>query len=287
MTTDKIVGIIGWPVSHSISPVMQNRAFKEMGLDAWCYVPMPVSKYPYIRIKEAVLGLRALGMQGANVTVPYKEAVVPYLERLSDMARAIGAVNTIAIDSEGRLAGFNTDGLGFVRDLQEHDLDPQDLSILILGAGGSARAITYALLDHGCKHITILNRTRTKADDLANSFRSIFKNAIVDTGPLEKDLMMRMLHVDLVVNTTSLGLADTADQMPWDINVHFSSNHIVYDIIYNPKATMFLQHAAKDGAKTINGLGMLVHQGALAFEIWTGHKPPIQVMKDAAADVLK
>lgn len=282
MLIDKIVGIIGWPVAHSISPLMQNRAFLEVGLTNWCYVPMPVSKYPYIRVKEAVLGLRALGFQGANVTVPYKEAVLPYLERLSETAKAIGAVNTIAIDSEGRLVGHNTDGQGFVRDLAEHGIYPRDVSVLLLGAGGSARAITYALLSHGLKRITILNRTKTKADDIANAFRGSFKDAVIETGPLTKDHIKQSPHADLIINTTSVGLKDGDHEMPWDENIHFSREQIVYDIIYNPKMTTFLQHANNDGAKTINGLGMLIHQGALAFEIWTKKTAPIAVMKEAA-----
>jgi shikimate dehydrogenase len=284
---DSVVGIIGWPISHSISPIMQNRAFLEAGLSSWAYVAMPVSKYPYIRIKEAVLGLRALGFKGANVTVPYKEAVVPYLERLSDEARAIGAVNTIVIDSEGRLVGHNTDGAGFIKDLAEHGITINNKRALILGAGGSARAIGYALLAHGCTSMTILNRTKSKADDIANSFGDLFKDAMIDTGPLIKDSLVHANYADIVINTTSIGLASTQNQMPWDENVHFSPDQIVYDVIYNPKNTALLMHAQKDGAKTLNGLGMLVHQGALAFEIWTGHKAPVDVMKKAASEAVK
>lgn len=286
MAIDKIVGIIGWPVAHSISPIMQNRAFLEAGLDSWCYVPMPVSKYPYIRVKEAVLGLRALSCQGANVTVPYKEAVVQYLDKLSDSAKAISAVNTIVVDSEGRLVGHNTDGYGFITDLSDHGVNPIGMHVLVLGAGGSARAIMHALLTNGCRRITILNRTKTKADDVAYSFRAMFRDAMIDTGPLTKDAIKMTLHAELIVNATNIGMSGFDHQMPWDENIHFSSSHIVYDLIYNPAVTPLLAHAAKDNAKTINGLGMLVHQGAQAFELWTGQPAPIAAMRDAAERAL-
>ncbi len=284
---NKMVGLIGWPVEHSISPVMQNAAFRELDLEEWVYVPMPVSKYPYIRIKEAVLGLRALGFQGANVTVPYKEAVVPYLEHLSDMAKAIGAVNTIAINSDGRLIGHNTDGLGFIKDLEEHTIDVSSMDVLLLGAGGSARSVAYALLANGCKRLTILNRTKTKAEDIANALAHLFPDAQLFVGPLNKDTIKQLPHAELIINATSMGLVSAADLMPWDENVSFTRNQIVYDLIYNPAETKFLKKAREDGAKAINGLGMLVHQGALAFKIWTGHDAPIAVMRAAAEAALK
>lgn len=278
MIIDSVVGIIGWPVSHSISPIMHNRAFLQMGLTNWCYVPMPVANYG--RIKEAVLGLRALGFKGANVTIPYKEAVVPYLDRLSDDARAIGAVNTISIDSEGRLVGHNTDGLGFIKDLLEHSVEITKKRVLILGAGGSSRAIVYAMLAHGCKNITIVNRTKTKADDLAAAFQSLFKEAVIETKELSPDAL-RKITADIVVNTTSMGLGNDT-QSPWDEALAFSQDQLVYDVIYNPKVTPLLKQAGCDGAQALNGIGMLVHQGALAFEIWTGLKAPLAVMKKAA-----
>lgn len=285
MIVDQIVGIIGWPVGHSISPAMHNRAFLELGLLNWLYVPMPVSQYPEIRVKEAILGLRALGFRGANVTVPYKEAVLPYLDQLSDMAEAIGAVNTIVVDSEGRLVGHNTDGLGFIEDLADHEISYSEMRILILGAGGSARAVVHALLSHGCRNITILNRTQTKADDIATNFRDCFQGATIDTGPLDQHYIKQAPLYDLVINATSIGLKDSFHEMPWSENLHFVSEQIVYDLIYRPTKTAFLSHAAKAGAQTINGLGMLVHQGALAFEIWTGQKAPVEVMRKAALEV--
>ncbi len=283
----KMVALIGWPVSHSVSPHMQNRAFLELGLADWVYLPTPVSRYPYIRIKEAVLGLRALGFRGANVTVPYKEAVVPYLEKLSDTAKAIGAVNTIAVDEEGRLCGHNTDGQGFIADLAANKITVDDRRVLILGGGGSARAVTYALLSNGCKNVTILNRTKTKADDIASSFRDMFKDASIETGPLDREYIKQVPLCDLVVNTTSVGLVANDDNMPWDENVRFIDGQVVYDLIYNPRETPLLRHAKLGGALAINGLGMLVHQGAAAFSIWTGQRAPVEVMHKAALAAIK
>lgn len=282
MTVDKIVGIIGWPVSHSLSPLIHNSAFLEMGLDSWIYVPMPVSKFPYIRIKEATLGLRALAFQGANVTVPYKEAVVPYMDDLSENARIIGAVNTIAIDSAGRLVGHNTDASGFINDLKDHHIVTLPMNVLILGAGGSARAIAFGLLDNGCKSLTILNRTKSKADELAVSMQHLFSGKIIKSGPLDIEKLKELPPFDLVVNCTSVGMADSLGVMPWDEALPFTKNQIVYDLIYKPGKTALLVKAEADGAQAINGLGMLCHQAALAFTIWTGVQAPLDAMKKAA-----
>jgi shikimate dehydrogenase len=282
MKIKNIVGLIGWPVSHSVSPAMQNAAFIKLNLDSWCYVPMGVEKFPYIRLKEAILGLRALSFKGANITVPYKEAVIPYLDRLTDSARAIGATNTISINSEGRLIGHNTDGQGFIKDLEENNIDVGKMSALILGAGGSARAIAYALLDQGCENITILNRTKTKADDVANLFKSIFIKANIETGPLDSETMRKIPHPDLIINCTSVGMLGSESDSIWDENINFSKSQVVYDLIYNPVKTKLLLQAENAGAKALNGLGMLIHQGALAFKIWTGLDAPLDAMKEAA-----
>lgn len=286
MILDKLVGLIGWPVSHSVSPHMHNRAFQALGLSRWVYVPIPVACDPQDRIKEAVLGLRALGFLGANVTVPHKEAVVPYVDKLSETAQAIGAVNTIAIDEAGRLVGHNTDGQGFIDDLAAHGITVHDLRVMILGAGGSARAITYALLANGCKRVVILNRTIAKADEIAALFGGVFPQATIETGPLDSELVRADPRCDLVVNTTSVGLSSRELQMPWDERIPFVANQTVYDLVYNPRETPLLRFAARSGARAISGLGMLIHQGAAAFEIWTGQKAPIDVMRKAAEDAL-
>lgn len=276
-----MVGVIGWPVAHSLSPIMQNSAFIELGLQSWSYLLMPVPKYPYIRIKEAILGLRALGFRGANVTVPYKEAVVPYMDQLGDSARAIGAVNTIAIDASSRLCGHNTDAAGFINDLKERHIYTSSMNVLLLGAGGSARAIAYGLLDYGCKSLTIANRTKYKADELAQNMRSLFADTPIFAEVLLIDNIRAMPFFDLIINCTSLGMADSIEQMPWDEKVAFLKNQIVYDLIYKPEQSALLKKAEADGAQAINGLGMLIHQGALSFTIWTGLTAPLEAMKRA------
>lgn len=282
MKFDKLVGIIGWPVSHSLSPAMHNRAFLSLGLEGWCYVAMPVASEPISRVKDAVFGLRALQYRGANVTVPHKETVVPYMDRLSKTARAIGAVNTIVIDQQGQLVGHNTDALGFTNDLHDHQIDVKNMHVLVLGAGGSAKAVVYGLLSQGCKNISVENRTKSKARDLVQPFRHQFKDAKLNIDVSIDD--KKQAH--LVVNTTSLGMSDTREQMPWDQNLVFKSEQIVYDLIYNPPTTTFLAFAKKNKAKAINGLGMLVHQGALSFTLWTGQNAPIAAMKSAAEEAL-
>lgn len=274
---ESLVGIIGWPVSHSQSPKMHSYAFSKLGLFDWRYLFLPVDIAPKHRLQEAVFGLRALNFVGANITVPHKEAVLPLMDSLSDEALCIGAVNTIHI-KDGQLLGHNTDAPGFVNDLLEQGIDISAMKVLLLGAGGSARAITYGLLAHGCKSITILNRTEEKALVIAKAMSQRFSESLVKTAALDFSNIKNNAHADLIINTTSIGLTDLS-AMPWDPQIHFSSSQVVYDIIYGKK-TKFLQHASLSQARAIDGLGMLIHQGALAFSIWTGLKAPVQIMKD-------
>lgn len=287
MTIDNLVGLIGWPTSHSISPIMHNQAFHAVGLKNWCYVPMPVSPTPSTRIKEAVLGLRALGFRGANVTVPYKEKVIPYVDSLTDEAQALGAVNTIVVEKDGHLCGHNTDARGFLADLEEHNLSLKNSRALVLGAGGSSRAIVYALLKAGCSEVVIFNRTEEKARELANRYKEYFPQATICGRQLSEENLKLSRDFKLVVNTTSVGLTHHDNEMPWFESVAFAPNQVVYDLIYNPNITALLKHAHRHGATTISGLGMLIHQGALAFSLWTGLPPPLEAMKQAAYAALK
>ncbi len=168
-----LVGLIGWPVSHSVSPAMHNAAFAHLGLD-WRYVPFPVAPEPASRVGEAVLGLRALGLRGANVTVPHKQAVMAHLDRLTPAAQAIGAVNTILLDAEGALVGDNTDAPGFVADLREHGVEVPGRRVLVLGAGGSARAVAYGLAAAGASQITLVNRSVDRALALVAALQPLF-----------------------------------------------------------------------------------------------------------------
>lgn len=281
-----IVGVIGWPVSHSVSPVMHNAAFAALGLD-WCYVPLPVPLDPPDRIGEAVRGLRALGLRGANVTVPHKQAVMPHLDRLSPAAKAIGAVNTIVVEADGALLGDNTDAPGFVADLRDHAIDPAGKRVLVLGAGGSARAVVYGLAAAGCRAVAIANRTVDRAGQLAADMGAHFPAIPVSAHALPAAIDALVAEVDLIVNTTSLGMTPNVETTPWDEGVPFHSSQVVYDLVYNPPQTRLLRKAADDGATAIGGLGMLIWQGAIAFERWTGHQPTVDKMRQAALDDLR
>ena len=274
-----MVGLIGWPVGHSVSPAMHNAAFAALGLD-WCYVPLPVPVEPAARIGEAVQGVRALGLRGTNVTVPHKQAVMPHLDRLTPAAQAIGAVNTIKVEADGALSGDNTDARGFVADLQDHEVDPAGKSVIVLGAGGSARAVVYGLAAAGCTAIAIFNRTQDKATSLAAQMQALFPRCSI-TAQTGEQLPALASQFDLVVNTTSLGMTPQVDTTPWPDEVAFHAGQVVYDLVYNPRQTRLLQKATADGAHPISGIGMLIWQGAIAFEIWTGQKPPVDVMRAA------
>jgi shikimate dehydrogenase len=275
-----VVGLIGWPVSHSVSPPMHNAAFTALGLD-WCYVPLPVPTEPSERIGEAVRGLRALGLRGANVTIPHKQAVMPYLDQLSPAALAIGAVNTIRVGDDGTLVGDNTDAPGFIADLGDHSVDPAGQRVIVLGAGGSARAIVYGLAAAGASEIVIFNRSQEKATSLSGQMQALFPRCAVMTHSQDQ-LALIAQRSQLIVNTTSLGMTPNVETTPWPDELSFQSQQVVYDLVYNPRQTRLLQKASADGARAIGGIGMLFWQGAIAFELWTGQKPPVDVMRGAA-----
>lgn len=279
-----IVGLIGWPVSHSVSPPMHNAAFAALGLD-WCYVPLPVPIEPSDRIGEAVRGLRALGLRGANVTVPHKQAVMPHLDWLTPAAQAIGAVNTIRVEADGALSGDNTDAPGFVADLREHGVEPMGKNVIVLGAGGSARAVVYGLAASGALDILIVNRTLDKAESLAAQMQALFPNCRMAAPPFAHQLADVADQADLIVNTTSLGMTPHIEGLPWDPTVPFRANQAVYDLVYNPPQTRLLQKAVADDAQAIGGLGMLIWQGAIAFERWTGLAAPVDVMRRTVTEI--
>lgn len=277
----KICGVIGDPIEHTISPAMHNAAFASLGLD-YIYVPFHVKKEG---LAEAIQGMRALNIRGLNVTIPHKVAVIPLLDELDPLAGKIGAVNTIVNDS-GVLKGYNTDALGFMQALLEKGVEPAGKHVLMVGAGGAARALSFALAERGA-NLVILNRQLELdwAIEMAKKIAEVFGR---ETKALElnsENIAQEMAKTDILVNATSVGMAPKVEETPVDAHL-LKPGLVVYDIVYNPFETRLLREARQAGAPTIMGLDMLVWQGALAFEKWTGQKPPVDIMKKEAIKAL-
>jgi shikimate dehydrogenase len=278
----KLIGLMGYPVEHSLSPAMHNRAFDALNLN-WCYVPLPV--HPE-RLGEAVAGLWALGFVGANVTVPHKETVMSYLDEVAPEAQAIRAVNTIVVREEKSI-GYNTDWQGFLTALSEGGFDPLGKRAVVLGAGGAARAVVYALAQAGAQ-VTVLNRTPSRAHALVQDFSPLFPSLSLVSSPLTLQALEEGANEShLLVNATPVGTWPEVDQSPWPEDLAFPAHLSVFDLVYNPRQTKLLRQAQAAGAQVIGGLGMLVHQGAAAFELWTGEKSPVETMYEAAGQILR
>jgi shikimate dehydrogenase len=269
--------LIGWPVGHSLSPAMQNAAFAAAGLD-WTYALWPT---PPPELARAVKGLRREGIAGANVTVPHKTAVLRQLDDLSGTARSLGAVNTI-VHADGRLIGHNTDVTGFWAALAEAGGLAPGRRAVVLGAGGAARAVCWALLAHEVR-VTVLARKVAAAEELC----SMADYGYMDAGRLDTTMLTGALQqAALLVNATPVGMWPQADESPLPPGVALPPGLLVYDLVYRPRRTRLLAQAAAAGCRTLDGLGMLLHQGAAAFELWTGRRAPLAVMRaalDAAA----
>jgi shikimate dehydrogenase len=273
----RLVGIIGDPVTRSLSPEMHNAAFAALGLD-FAYVPLPV---PPDRVGEAVAGLRALGFRGANVTMPHKAAVVPFLDEVSSDARLIDAVNTIVVD-EGHLAGYTPDGDGFSRALRE--VEPGgagDWPVLLLGAGGAARAVALALARERVASLTIADRTPAAAERLVERLHSHLHDVALRVVPLDQLAAADVDSAALIVNATPLGTAESL-KLPSVVVDTLRRGHVVFDLVYGKRPTNLLNEARVRGARTVDGLSMLVWQAAGSFELWTGRPAPLDVMRSAA-----
>ncbi len=279
---DRVFALIGHPVAHSVSPLMHNEAFGELGLNC-CYLAFDVKVDD---LAAAVKAIRALGLGGANITIPHKEGVLPYLDEVEEQAGLIGAVNTV-VNREGRLIGYNTDAPGFLESLRaDAGFDPAGSRVVILGAGGAARAVAYALALGGVESLGIFNRNPSRAEALA---RDISRSAAceLETGDLQGIALRRALaRADLLVNATSAGMHPHTDEVPLPDPAALRPGLIVYDLVYNPRKTRLLLEAEARGCRVFNGIGMLVYQGALAFELWTGRKAPVAVMRVAAEKAL-
>jgi len=269
----KTVGILGWPVGHSLSPFMHNAAFAALELD-YTYVPLPVEPD---HLGEAVAGLKAMGFVGANVTIPHKVTIMPYLDEIDPSAQLTGAVNTIVIRN-GRCIGYNTDAQGFIQSLTAKNITLKGKTVVIMGAGGAARAVVSGLIQHGIDKIIIGTRNAVKAQE----FVTLFPAGTNLQGCDWHDELFAdaIAQCDILINCTPIGMS-SSQQIELPINwQNVKTTAVVCDLIYNPPLTPFLAHAQSRGHIVINGAGMLVEQGALAFELWTGEVAPRSIMLD-------
>jgi shikimate dehydrogenase len=284
----QLIGLIGWPVAHSFSPAMHNAAAAAAGLD-YVYVPLPVRPED---VAMAVPALPTLGFRGVNVTIPHKQAVMPLLDEVDPAAAAIGAVNTIVVENksrgageQGRMVGYNTDWSGFLADLAVLGVSVKGRDCLVLGAGGSARAVAYGLASAGGQVQVLARRSeqaRQLVTDLIPCLRAITHEGWLTSWPItELGTAVSATTAPLIVNTTPLGMSPNIESSPWPNALPFPKDAFVYDLVYNPRQTKLMQQAQAAGCGVSNGLGMLVHQGALAFQLWTGVMPDVDVMRQA------
>ena len=278
----RLCGVIGDPIEHTMSPVMHNAAFEKMGVD-YFYVPFRVKKE---QLAKAIEGIRALNIRGLNVTIPHKVAIIPFLDELDPLVQKIGAVNTV-VNDEGVLTGYNTDATGFLQALLERGIEPREKNIVILGAGGASRAISFILAERG-SNLVILNRLLELdwAEQLASSLSCIFTKEVEALELNEENLAEVLEKADILVNATSVGMTPNINETLVPFNL-LKPGLVVFDVVYNPIKTRLLREAEQAGAKTISGIDMLVWQGAIAFEKWTGLKAPIEVMREEVIKVLE
>ena len=270
----RVAGVIGWPVEHSLSPVLHAAGFASLDID-WTYVAFPTHPDSVHRVIEAA---RTLGVAGLSVTMPHKTAVVDLCDALTDSARVLRSVNTIEFRADGRSIGHSTDGDGLVDSLRHEGVDPSSRDVLVLGFGGAGRAVSDALRRHGANRIVVANRSLVSKDRLDAMGLT---DAEVIPWSERNDVAS---SCDLVINCTSVGMGD--DSSSPLVDSVFSDRHVAIDIVYHPSETPFLRGALRRGARTIGGIGMLVHQAARQEEIWIGRSPDVEAMKRAVSQVL-
>lgn len=269
----EIYGIFGYPVKHSKSPIFQNPAFRFYNINA-VYVPFEVKPD---KLASAIQSLKTLNIKGINITLPHKEEAVKYLDELSEEVKYIKATNTVK-NLDGNLIGYNTDAYGFITGLKQLIKNPDNHTYLVIGAGGASRGVLYSLIKEGVKKIYLVNRTVSRAKNIVEDFKGLKEDIekIVNVSELSS-IESYLNDVDVIVNTTSVGLKKSD---PWLFNYErLSSNHTVVDIVY--LKTPLLEYAEKKGCKYQDGYPMLLYQGAKSFEIWTGKKAPIDIMREA------
>ncbi|NLF88535.1 shikimate dehydrogenase [Candidatus Bathyarchaeota archaeon] len=271
----RVCGVIGDPIEHSLSPIMQNAAFQALDLD---YVYLAFKVKPSC-VADAVNGIRALNFRGLNVTMPHKKSVMANLDRIDLSAQIIDSVNTI-LNKDNLLFGFNTDGVGAVRALKENGVALKGRKVVLLGAGGAARAIAYAVAKEA-DELAVLNRTAKDAQALARLVEKAANKRIVAASIEPEDIDANLQDSDILINATSVGMKPRIDETPVPIEL-LRSNLAVMDIVYNPLETKLAKDAKALGAKVVSGVEMLIYQGASSFEIWTGKSAPVEVMRKAA-----
>ena len=270
-----IVGLIGHPVEHSFSPLMHNAAFEKLDMD-YAYVAFDVNQN---NLENAIKGAEALNIKGFNVTIPHKIDVMKYLDEIDEVAQLIGAVNTIDFKN---LKGYNTDGIGAVRAIEEV-ASIKNKNVLIAGAGGASRAISFYIAKYGASNLEILNRNVEKAQKLAND---VINSGLIDNVGFDSINNMDLSDVDILINTTPVGMHPNVDDVPIALAGDMHDDLVVFDAVYNPNETGLLKQAIEADAKPVYGIKMLLYQGAESFEIWTGKKAPIDVMQEALTKYL-
>jgi len=264
-----ILGLVGYPLGHSLSPLLHNSSIEKEKLN-YVYLAFPVTgdKFP-----AAMAGFRAINVRGLNVTIPYKEEVISYLDRVDPLAARIGAVNTI-VNEEGVFTGYNTDLAGLIRMIREDgNFNIGGKKVMLAGAGGAARAAGIGILEEGAAGLYVLNRNYTKAEKLAEEWREYYPEIEIKALPLEAEAYKSLIgEVELLIDSTPVGMAPQTDTAPVIPGEYLHEDMLVVDLVYNPRETCLLKAAKEAGAKTLDGLGMLIYQGIEAFRLWTGHE---------------
>jgi shikimate dehydrogenase len=276
----RVCGVIGDPIEHTLSPLMQNAAFKALKLE---YVFLAF-KVKSAQVEKAVDGIRALNIRGLNVTMPHKSKVMNFLDRIDLSAQIVNSVNTI-LNKENKLFGFNTDGVGALKALRENGVEPKGRKVLLLGAGGAARAIAYTMAKES-DELTVLNRTVKQAQELAKLLEKTANKKIIAGSLSPSEIQRNLQDSDILINATSIGMKPKADESLVATKL-LRPNLAVMDIVYNPIETKLAKEAKAAGAKVVSGIEMLIYQGAASFEIWTGKSAPIEVMRQAALSQLQ
>ena len=282
--TTKVLGLIGDPVSGSLSPKFQNWTIERLGLD-YCYVPFPVRSGG---VTEALGGARELGIKGLNVTAPHKEKAANQMDELSPAAEMTGAVNTVIFEDDGRLIGDNTDWRGFIESLRQRGFSPSNKSCLVFGAGGGAAGVLFGLIREGADKVVVVNRTLRKAEELVAKMGGISPGVDLESCRLSgPGLEEKISAAELIVNATSVGMGDTRGRSVLEDEACLQSGQVVFDLIYNPHPTELLEQAARSGAIPMGGLDMLILQGLKSLEIWTGAEIDTRKILPEIRDFLK